>query len=790
MKSRFLLFILVLPLMTYAQAWDYINFTTGSGNGVTNACIDEDDNVYAIGDSDPVIRKFNPSGDLVWEKDIADLLGAEVYMGFGGMDYQDDDVYAVGRAADEGNGVILRSGTALGDVPFIWDEIVRTPSVSTTRINDLQVVDNFIYVVGSFGLSDISTTISFFDGTTLNTSRPTFFIAKYAILPSKTLIWAKTVTTIDSPYFLTLGESIAVDELGNLFVSGKFRGTSIFYDGDTPHVFTSSDLDEFSDSFLAKFDNNGNFDTAFGLKVQEASGDSRESYDVAISEANEAVYWSESENIQAYKKNGPGAYLWTRNIDHSTTYSIEANRCGDIYITGRLVNTTRAICGGDYFAYSLGATDGSTVWSSTSTSCMSYGAEVLMDSNNKEILLGAYRANGTSELLTIDDDYTATSLDGYFIGRYDDEPLNSCCKDAVNIDFPTIIRMCDADFEELCGPLSSFPSPMYTYEWWKEEPGDILQSTSRCFTPDSPGNYTLVVTDENGCVTIHNFSIVMYSPFVPELTDITDWCPEDMTMPLIGWTTDPFLDHPCAPDYQWTYNGTIVDGATGYTVPFMGPGTYCVLISFDMFSVTRCMDVVECCEPNTAFSVNWEAGGDGTYSIILTNVSSDYYVTDTYYLEKDCNNDGIAGPWEYVGEITRDEFDDPVIFTGLDPDCLYRITHRVPSPCKMKVFVHTEYVGGNPGNPHRGNLFGNGENKPQLSSTVFPNPASGVVNLYIENVESSCEVRLYDLQGRLLMAFVTTESRMTLDVEDLDAGIYLVEVSSDIGTVRKRIVKQ
>ncbi|MCG8329793.1 MAG: T9SS type A sorting domain-containing protein [Chitinophagales bacterium] len=354
------------------------------------------------------------------------------------------------------------------------------------------------------------------------------------------------------------------------------------------------------------------------------------------------------------------------------------------------------------------------------------------------------------------------------------------------IDLPNKIQMCDSDFETLCGPLSAFPSPIYTYEWHNSS-AELL-STSRCFTPTMPGEYTLTVTDENGCVKTHLVSIVFYSPFIPSLPDVS-WCPEDLTWPVIvGWLDDPFEGYPCTPTYQWTYNDVILTDQDGYNVPFMGNGTYCVLISFEFFSVTRCFEVEECCAPNPEFSVNWVSAGDGTYSMILTNVSSDYYVSDTYYLEKDCNNDGLPGPWEYVDEITRVEFDDPAVFTGLDPNCLYRITHRVPFPCKMSIYVHTEYVGGNPGAPNGGSQFGSNSNSPQTRS-IYPNPTSGEVNLFIENLKSPHTVSIYNSQGQLMKLMTVNDMHTAISLEDFEIGIYLLKVSGNESNFTTRIVK-
>lgn len=787
MKLQFLVCILFIPILSFSQSWDYINFTPSSSGDITNACIDEEDNIYAIGRDDRRIKKITPAGFVEWEKNASALLAAQPSTWLGGIEYADDYIYTVGHNSPASNGVIVRTGTDAADLPNIWDEINSSPSTSNCIINDIKVKDNYLYVVGTFGLANISHSITFFDGTTLSASRPSTFIAKYSMLPFKELLWAKKVTSF-SVYSSVRGANIDVDELDNVFVSGRFSKEAMFFDGDTPYVFGSSH-DEMTDAFLAKFDENGDFDPVFSLKTSDAGLDYKQhkSHDVIIGEANEAVFWAENDNVIAYEKDGSGSLLWSRSIDGTLTYSIEENSCGDVYITGQRVNSSRDVCGRDFFAQMLNSDDGSTVWESNATSCMSYGAEVLIDANKKEIILGSYDANGTSETLIIDDVYNSSSYNGYFVGRYDDDAVNNCCKNTAQIDLPTHIKMCDDDFEELCGPLSTFPSPMYTYEW--QGPSGEILSTSRCFTPTSAGSYTLVVTDENGCVTTHHISITLFSPYVPPLSDVK-WCPDDLVYPLLGWLSDPFAHHPCAPDYQWTYEGTVIEGATGPLVPFMGAGTYCVQVSFGLFSVTRCFDLIECCEPNTQFSMYWQHNDDGSFSLSLENVSTDSYVEETYLLEKDCNNDGLPGPWEVVESITRTEFfDEVVVFDNLDPNCFYRVTHRVPSPCKMKVYVHTEYIGGKPGMPNGGGQKLKDSYSGDQDIAIYPNPVGDIAQLFIKDIEGVYEISIYNMQGQLVKSLKTASINTAINLNDLSTGTYIVKASNGVDNFSKRIVK-
>jgi len=72
---------------------------------------------------------------------------------------------------------------------------------------------------------------------------------------------------------------------------------------------------------------------------------------------------------------------------------------------------------------------------------------------------------------------------------------------------------------------------------------------------------------------------------------------------------------------------------------------------------------------------------------------------------------------------------------------------------------------------------------------VFPNPATD--QLIIEAIDPLLQVRIRDLQGRLLLQQnAGYQLRHSMDVHALTPGIYLVEAENASGKVIKRWVKQ
>lgn len=83
-------------------------------------------------------------------------------------------------------------------------------------------------------------------------------------------------------------------------------------------------------------------------------------------------------------------------------------------------------------------------------------------------------------------------------------------------------------------------------------------------------------------------------------------------------------------------------------------------------------------------------------------------------------------------------------------------------------------------------------NETGLAFNVFPNPASGILNIEIQAVTNKMEVRLFNSIGQLAKVVQQDlpSSKLTVDVSGLPWGVYTVEVRTSEGIgVRKVIVK-
>lgn len=78
------------------------------------------------------------------------------------------------------------------------------------------------------------------------------------------------------------------------------------------------------------------------------------------------------------------------------------------------------------------------------------------------------------------------------------------------------------------------------------------------------------------------------------------------------------------------------------------------------------------------------------------------------------------------------------------------------------------------------------ENKNTIQ--LYPNPSSSVITVENDNVIES--VTVIDLQGKNVIQMPGSSTEMRVDITQLPAGIYLIEVESKGGIIREKIIKE
>lgn len=77
---------------------------------------------------------------------------------------------------------------------------------------------------------------------------------------------------------------------------------------------------------------------------------------------------------------------------------------------------------------------------------------------------------------------------------------------------------------------------------------------------------------------------------------------------------------------------------------------------------------------------------------------------------------------------------------------------------------------------------------PILKSSVYPNPSKGIVNVTIPSLSETATIRLFDIQGRQILSKETNQVDTSFEIQDLQDGIYLVNIGNNQGSITKKIV--
>ncbi|MES2555056.1 MAG: T9SS type A sorting domain-containing protein [Bacteroidota bacterium] len=345
---------------------------------------------------------------------------------------------------------------------------------------------------------------------------------------------------------------------------------------------------------------------------------------------------------------------------------------------------------------------------------------------------------------------------------------------------PKSVSVCNGQFQSLCGP-SNTSSYNFTYQWSYNNTvtqTSQLVSQNQCFVPTQYGNYTLIVTNQYGCSSVASIDVVQgYGPAITIAN--YNYCGHS---PAYVGLPAAYSD---ALSYEWTYNG----GApfTGnYRIPYMGDGTYCLKVYWSNANVpsllgctsTVCFQVTRCCAANPEFQLTYNPfGSTATITVSNNPAYTVDYDSESFVLYKYCGpeTDLDLITWTQIQIVTRStNFNTPVVFSGLDENCIYKVVHRVTKNCLNKTYTSEQIAG-------------------QLKVAIYPNPAAsdGRVVIELQGSATNATVEITDVSTGALVYQGTLELGVPLTLENrtaLRTGVYNVKVYNNEDVVNNRLV--
>ena len=847
MKKIILFFLLVSTNWIFSQSWNNINFVN-SAPGSTSSYVehsikDNSNNIFVKAFHNYInsnanmnaIEKYDNNNNLLWSK----LVSVSNIQNIGNTDRKlqlsGSDIY-MNDYTNTNKGIIIKTPNSNVASYTAWETLGGT---SFSRINDIKIVGNYLYTVGTYLSSPTSSQTVIFNNPTTTLTVPgnnkTYtFIAKYSISP-KQLLW---VQKIESSSFVA-GKSLELDNANNIYISGSYSNSIVLYNGGTPTTFTSST----NKTFLAKFDSNGNYNSTFGLK--QISGTYNNAFSIKVDNTNNNVIYSHDDNITSFTSSG--VQNWTRAIPSTgAIYDIETNNCGDVFVTGDSFSAvSKAPDHQNFFGILLNKNNGNTIWVSNALNDVNRGKNIFTYSDNSVKFIGDFNGNGINI-----DSFNSTISKGLFFAKLNSQNTNSCCNynvtlgsdivlcqgqsaSSINIfnqgfddpnfvikwylngqliqtgglqlmssvisgtvmvevshpdcemlftDSLNIIRVdpividledtyynCSDNQLELCGPIPPH-GVTYNYNWGLTSSGLNL-GQEQCITLTQPGNYSLTVTDSNGCSTaIHNFTITNQLPTVELGHDIIICDGDYHHIPPINISNQGFENSNL--EINWYINGVLVQ--TGGTVLQMSPISGTVSVTISSPGCQTQTDQIEiitkvCCPEEVNINMILCPGQEPIFHILNQGYGAPGYIITWYFNGNVIQNGGEVLQLSINGN--------GILSVTVEKEgCKNVVTDQISISCDKDVSS----------DPKKESKIKN-INK---SLNVYPNPTNNIVN-FVFNKNETGKIEIYSLEGKLVHAENFKENNeLSANLSDYQAGIYVARITIGDEIIIKKIIKE
>lgn len=304
------------------------------------------DNTSSTGGADYFICKTDAAGNFLWQHAFGsgpnlDDAGLSIVVDAAG------NAWTTGRSQNETQLFVLKYNS-IGWITDgkIWDVQSATGKAYSNAI----AVDaaGYVYVVGTF-----ENTVNMYPppgGSYYLTSAGAHDAFVLKLTPMLDFVWAKQIGGTGDD----VATSIALDALGNIYLSGSFSSTADFDPGSATYNLTSKGAE---DAFIAKLSNSGDLlwaksiggtasDMATGLVVNRQSVYTTGVFEnIADADPGAGTYTLTSAGSTdnfILKTDTAGTFIWARQMGNSfgdSSFSIAADAAGNVYTTGYFQGT-------------------------------------------------------------------------------------------------------------------------------------------------------------------------------------------------------------------------------------------------------------------------------------------------------------------------------------------------------------------------------------------------------------------------------------------------------------------
>lgn len=426
-------------------AFDSLGNIYSVGNFTGTIDVDLSSNVYNLTSftswsSDFFIKKEDALGNLVWAKSIGgtgqetawltsiDPFGNVLTVGSFNSTTDFDPGSDTFSVIAVNNTLYVHKMTTNGT--FEW--VKKLPVFSST-LGDLScdlTTDNLgnIYITGGFiGTKDFDLGTSIHNLTSAGDKDA--FVLK--LDPNGDFVWAKSSGGSGEDK----GRAIAVDNLGNVYITGQFKGTVDFDPGGGTSYLTSTGVG-YSDIYIQKLDINGNFVWAksMGGNLTDAPisiatdlngnvisyGYFKDTVDFdpginTVLKSSNPLGAANDDGIYIQKLDANGNFIWVKTINAIISGVIDGmtiDQYGNIYAIGAFEDTVDIDPGvGVYNIISQGNTDsyiqklapnGDFIWAKTNTSLGACFANAIALDYNQNIYKIGICAGGSNDSIDVD----------------------------------------------------------------------------------------------------------------------------------------------------------------------------------------------------------------------------------------------------------------------------------------------------------------------------------------------------------------------------------------------------